>query len=138
RRKSTEPPRYAQGVWSLLRPRLPPQESHPVKHALLALGAFAALALTAGTADAHPPGYGYGYPGYGYYPGGYYGRPVVVTPVYRPVVVSPFYPSYGYGYGYGFGNSYRPGVVIGGGFGSGYPGYGCGYGYPGYGYSRPW
>lgn len=104
-----------------------------MKTVVLAIAAAAGLALTAGTASAHPPRYY----GSGYYGGGYYApRPVVVQPYYAMPVYRPVYPSYGYGYGYGYA-PFRPGfsITIGGGFG----GFG-GYGYPSYGggYYRGW
>lgn len=81
------------------------------------LVAVAVLALSAGTASAHPPGGFYG-------GGGYYGRPVYVQPVYqpvyRPVYVSPF-PAYNSGFGYT--------TPV-------YGGYNSGFGYPSYGYGR--
>ena len=101
-----------------------------MKSAILALAVATGLALSAGSASAHPPGYGGGYYGgyhhHGYYGGGYYGgyyapRPVVIAPV---VPVGPVYPAYGYGYS----PYYRPGVsiTIGSGYGYGSP-YGGGY-----------
>lgn len=68
-----------------------------MKFAVLSIAAAAALAISAGSASAHPPGY--------YKP--YYGGPVIIRPA--PVVVAPVYPSYVYpspgfyNYGSGFG-----------------------------------
>ena len=104
--------------------RRPAPENFTVKSAILAVAAATGLALTAGSASAHPPGYGGGYYGGGY-SGGYYApRPVVVVPYYAPPVYQPVYPAYGYGYGYA---PYRPGLSITITIGSGYGGYGGGY-----------
>ncbi|MCU0704175.1 MAG: hypothetical protein MUF18_09400 [Fimbriiglobus sp.] len=103
------------------------------------LVAVAVMAMSAGTASAHPPGVVYG--------GGFYRpAPVVVQPVYRPVVVSPGFgggwgqpvwgrpvyagPVWGGGFGPVWGGGFSPG--FGGGFG---PGWGGGWGRPAFGLS---
>jgi hypothetical protein len=103
------------------------------------LVAVAVMAVSAGTASAHPPGYG----------GGYY-RPVVVQPVYqpvyRPVVVSPYGGGWGspvYGGGWnnsvygGFNNGFYNRPVYGGGFYGGGFGPGVGIGFNNGFYNRP-
>lgn len=112
-----------------------------MKSAFFGAAAVAALALTSGTASAHPPGYY----------GGYYGGPVIVRPA--PVVIAP-QPAFGFGgSGFSFGVT-RPGVSFGFStfdnrsyfappvyrFG---PSFGPSFGYPGYrygyyGYGRRW
>lgn len=100
-----------------------------MKTAFFGIAAVAALALTSGTASAHPPGY-------------YYGGPVIVrpAPVFLPpppVFVNP-QPAFGFG-----GNSFSFGVARPGfsfGFSTGptfnsYPSYSVPlYSYPSYGY----
>ena len=95
------------------------------------LVAVAAVALTAGTASAHPPGYYQPVPVYQPVYRPIY-QPVVVQPIYRPVF-QPAFPAYNSGFGYaspafggynsgfGFGNGFnRP--VYGGGFNNGFYG----------------
>jgi hypothetical protein len=93
---------------------------------VLAAGTLTGLALTPGTASAHPPGYGYGYgkPGYGYgnpgnrygnYYGPYRGNPGYGYGGYRPVYPAPYrpyYPAIPYGSPYG-GFGYQPGFSLG-------------------------
>lgn len=92
------------------------------------LVAVAAVALTAGTASAHPPGYYQPVPVYQPVYRPIY-QPVVVQPIYRPVF-QPAFPVYnsgfgfaspafgGYNSGFGFGNPYVGGW--GGGFNNGF------------------
>jgi hypothetical protein len=104
--------------------RRPALENFTMKAAILAVAAAAGLALTAGSASAHPPGgyYGGHHHGGGYYGGGYYApRPVLVQPYLVAPVYRPVYPAYGYGY-----SPYRPGLNITIGSGYGYP-YGGGF-----------
>ena len=125
-----------------------------MKFAILSLAAAGALALSTGTASAHPPGYG-GYSGYGGGYGGGYGRSYhppyphldahrghyhYHDGFYRSPPVVPVYPSYSYpsyGYDSGFGLTIqRPGFSFGIGSGSvtplyTQPYYGGGYYYPG-------
>lgn len=107
-----------------------------MKSAFFGVAALAALALSTGTASAHPPSY-------------YYGRPVVVVrpaPVFvpPPVFVSP-QPAFGYnsgssfsfginrpGFSFGF-NTFDPQPVYRSTF-YGYPGFNNGF----YNYGRRW
>ena len=113
-----------------------------MKTAFLSVAAAAALALTAGTASAHPPGF---YPvygpanyhgGYGGYHGGYHARPyyVPVAPAFPVVPVTPIYRS---GFSIGLGT---PNFSLGIGSSTVVPGYGYsyGYGYPYSGTYRRW
>lgn len=111
-----------------------------MKFAILSLAAAGGLALSTGTASAHPPGYGGGYSGgysyghpigphldyhrghYHYHDGFYRSGPLV------PVYPSYSYPSYNYGYNSGFGLSInRPGFSFNLGSGYAQPYYGGGY-----------
>lgn len=98
-----------------------------MKSAFFGVAAVAALALTSGSASAHPPGY-------------YYGGPVIVRPA--PVFVSPPLfvnpqPVYSYGNSFSFGVT-RPGFSFGFSTGptfSSYQPYAAPlYSYPSYGY----
>lgn len=106
-----------------------------MRTALLSLAAVAALAVSAGTADARPNhwrgGWGGGYRMYNSYARPYYGGYSYARPYYGGYYGSRYYNSYSPGF-----SLYTPrfGLTIGnGGF---YPSYGYG-GYGGYGY-RGW
>lgn len=97
------------------------------------LVAVAALALTAGTASAHPPGFYQPVPVYQPVYRPVY-QPVFVQPIYRPVF-QPAFPVYNSGFGFA-----SPAF---GGYNSGF-GYGSGFNHPVYGggfnngfYGRP-
>jgi hypothetical protein len=101
-----------------------------MKFGILSIAAVAAIAVSAGSASAHPPGYySYGW-----------GGPVIVRPA--PVVVVParpafVYPNYGFnnfGYSSGFNlNVGRPGFNLNIGSGTVVPAYGGFYSRPFYG-----
>lgn len=122
-----------------------------MKFAILSLAAAGALAISAGSASAGPPGhhhggYSYGHPrgshldyhnGHYHYHNGYY-RSAPLVPVYP----SYGYPNFGYGYNSGFGlNMARPGfsISIGSGTVAPYYNYGGRYSpYSGGGFYRRW
>jgi hypothetical protein len=100
-----------------------------MKSAFFGVAAVAALALTTGTASAHPPGY-------------YYGGPVIVRPA--PVIVRPApvfvapQPAFGFGNSFSFGVA-RPGLTFGFSTFDARPAFGSFYApplytFPGYGY----
>jgi hypothetical protein len=111
-----------------------------MKFAILSLVAAGGLALSTGTASAHPPGYGGGYSGgynRGFHP---------ITPhldyhrghyhyhdgFYRSGPLVPVYPSYNYGYNSGYNSGFglsinRPGFNFNLGSGYSQPYYGGGY-----------